>query len=146
MLVLMGRGVSELFARLANELGERAALRVERLGGGEECIELVPRNPAAAKLAVEHDPDGDDEEEELWITVADEAAPEEPGDLEWLEEALRAVVAGRVRVLERSGRHRLEIEVSAGNVRHSTSHDLFRGLLPAPGWRQRARVTQFEPY
>jgi hypothetical protein len=142
----MGRGVSELFARLADELGERATLRVEKLGGGEECIELVPRNPAAAKLAVEHDPDGDDEEEELWITVADEAAPEEPGDLEWLEKALRAVVAGRVRVLERSGRHRLEIEVSAGNVRHSTSHDLFRGLLPAPGWRQRARVTQFEPY
>jgi hypothetical protein len=141
----MGRGVSELFGRLANELGERATLRVEKIGGGEECIELVPRNPAAAKLAVEHDPDEDDEEEELWITVADEAAPE-PGDLEWLEKALRAVVAGRVRVMERSGRHRLEIEISAGNVRHSTSHDLFRGLLPAPGWRQRARVTQFEPY
>jgi hypothetical protein len=142
----MGRGVSELFARLANELGERATLRVEKLGGGQECIELVPRNPAAAKLAIEHDPDGDDEEEELWITVADEAAPEEPGDLKWLEEALRAVVAGRVRVFERSGRHRLEIEISAGNLRHSTSHDLFRGLLPAPGWRHRARVTQYEPY
>jgi hypothetical protein len=106
----------------------------------------VPRNPAAAKLTVEHDPDGDDEEEELWITVADEAAPEKPGDLEWLEKALRAVFAGRVRLLERSGRHRLEIEVSAGDVRHSTSQYLFRGLLPAPGWRRRARVTQFEPY
>ena len=146
MLVLMGRGVSELFARLADELGERATLRVEKLGAGEECLELLPRNPAAAKLAVEHNPDGDDEDEELWITVADEAAPEEPGDLEWLERALRAVVAGRVRLLERSGRHRLEIEVSAGDVRHSTSHYLFRGLLPAPGWRRRARVTQFEPY
>jgi hypothetical protein len=142
----MGRGVSELFARLADELGERATLRVEKLGGGEECIELVPRNRAAAKLAVEHDPHGDDEEEELWVTVADEAAPEEPGDLEWLEKALRAVVAGRVRVLERSGRHRLEIEISAGNVRHSTSYYLVRGLLPAPGWRRRATVTQFEPY
>jgi hypothetical protein len=142
----MGRGVSELIARLADELGERATLRVEKLGGGDECLELVPRNPAAARLAVEHDPDGDDEEEELWITVADEAAPEEPGDLEWLEMALRAVIAGRVRVLEGSGRHRVEIEIGAGDVRHSTSHYLLRGLLPAPGWRRHARVTQFEPY
>jgi hypothetical protein len=141
----MGRGVSELISRLADELGERATLRVEKLGSGDQCLELVPRNPAGARLAVDHDPDGD-EEEELWITVADEAAPEELGDLEWLEMALRAVIAGRVRVLEGSGRHRVEIEFGAGDVRHSTSHDLFRGLLPAPGWRRRARVTQFEPY
>jgi hypothetical protein len=137
----MGRGLSELITRLADELGERATLRAEKLGSGDECLELVPRNPAAASLAVEHDPDGDDEEEELWITVADEPAPEEPGDLEWLEMALRAVIAGRVRVLAGSGRHRVEIEIGAGDVRHSTSHYLFRGLLPAPRWRRHARVT-----
>jgi hypothetical protein len=143
-LAVMGRGVSQLIARLADELGERATLRVETLGGGAECVELVPRNLAAATVTVEHDPNGDDEDEELWITVADEAA--EPGDLEWLETALRAVIAGRVRVLEGSGRYRVEIEVSEDDLRHSTTHDLFRGLLPAPGWRWRAKVTQFEPY
>lgn len=39
-------------------------------------MNYCPENPAAAKLAVEHNPDGDDEDEDLWITVADEAAPE----------------------------------------------------------------------
>jgi hypothetical protein len=60
--------------------------------------------------------------------------------------ALRAVVTGRVRILEGSRRHRVEIEISAGDVRHSTSHDLFGGLLSTPGWRRRAKVTEFEPY
>ena len=39
----------------------------------------------------------------------------------------------------------MEIEVNAEDVRHSTSHDLVRGLLPAPGWRQRAKVTSSSP-
>jgi hypothetical protein len=39
----------------------------------------------------------------------------------------------------------VEIEVNAEDVRHSTSHDLVRGLLPAPGWRQRAKVTSSSP-
>ncbi len=132
--------------RLADKLGERATLRIERLGGGDERIELVSRNPAAAKVVVEHDPDADDQDEEQVFTVADEAAPDVQGDLEWLEQALRAVVAGRVRFIEGSGRYRVEIEVAAGGARHSTAHDLLRGLLPAPGWRRRAAVTQFEPY
>jgi len=66
-------------------------------------VELVPRNPAAATVAIEHSPDADDEDEEVWVTVADEAAPEEPGDLKRLEMALRAVIAGRVKVVEGSG-------------------------------------------
>jgi hypothetical protein len=40
----------------------------------------------------------------------------------------------------------VEIEISAGDVRHSTSHDLLGGLLSTPGWRRRAKVTEFEPY
>jgi hypothetical protein len=40
----------------------------------------------------------------------------------------------------------VEIEVSEDDVRHSTTHDVLRGLLPAPGRRRRAKVTQFEPY
>jgi hypothetical protein len=43
---------------------------------GRNALNYCPENPAAAKLAVEHNPDGDDEDEDLWITVADEAAPE----------------------------------------------------------------------
>jgi hypothetical protein len=76
----MGQGVRAVMARLANELGERATLRTEQLGAGDERVELVPRNPAAATVAIEHSPDADDEDEEVWVTVADEAAPEEPGD------------------------------------------------------------------
>ena len=40
-----------------------------------------------ATATVEHDPDGDDEENELWLTIADDGG--EPADLEWLETALR---------------------------------------------------------
>jgi hypothetical protein len=118
---------------------------IEDLGGGDERVELIPRNPAAAKVVMEHDPDADDQDEEQDFTVADQAAPDVQGDLEWLGQALRAVVAGRVRLIEGSGRYRLEINVAAGDARHSTTHDL-RGLLPAPGWRRRATVTEFEPY
>jgi len=64
------------------------------LAAGTNASNWCPGTPAAAKLAVEHGPDGDDDEEELWVTVADEAAPEEPADLEWLEMALRAVIDG----------------------------------------------------
>jgi hypothetical protein len=142
----MGRGVRELMARLAGEMGERATLRAETLGGGDECVELIPRNPAAAKIAIEHNPDADDVEEERWVTVADEAAPDEPGDLTRLEQIVRAVIAGRVTVIEGSGRYRVEIDVADGDLRHSTARSLVRGFLPAPGWRQRAKVTRFEPY
>ena len=71
----MGRGVRELMARLAGEMGERATLRVETLGGGDECVELIPRNPAAAKIAIEHNPDADDVEEERWVTVPTKPHP-----------------------------------------------------------------------
>jgi hypothetical protein len=96
----MGQGVRAVMARLANELGERATLRTEQLGAGDERVELVPRNPAAATVAIEHSPDADDEDEEVWVTVADEAAPEEPGDLKWLEMALRAVSPAALRSLK----------------------------------------------
>jgi hypothetical protein len=141
----VGRGVTELIARLAGELGERVTVRVEAVDGGEgEIITLLPRNPVAASAAVEHDPDGDDEEDELWLTIADDGG--EPTDLEWLETALRAVFAGRVRAVEGSGRYRLELELSDGDVRTGTSYHFIRGLLPAPGWQGRATVTQYEPY
>ena len=93
---------------------------------------------------MEHDPDGDDEENELWLTIADDGG--EPADLEWLETALRAVFAGRVKTVEGSGRYRLELELSDGDVRRGTWYFFIRGLLPAPGWRQRATVTHYEPY
>jgi hypothetical protein len=137
--------VSELIARFAEELGERVTVRVEAVNEGEsEIITLLPTNPAAATVTVEHDPNGDDEEDELWLTIADEGG--EPADLEWLETALRAVLAGRVKAMEGSGRYRLELELGNGEVRHGTSYFFIRGLLPAPGWRERATVTQFEPY
>lgn len=72
--------MSELLARLAGELGERVTVRIETVDGGEgEYITLLPRNPAAATVTVEHDPDGDDEQDELWLTIADDGG--EPADL-----------------------------------------------------------------
>ena len=137
--------MSELIARLAGELGERVIVRIETVDGGEgEIITLLPRNPAAATVTVEHDPDGDDEQDELWLTIADDGG--EPADLEWLEKVLRAVFAGRVKAVEGRGRYRLELELSDGDVRHGTSYSFIRGLLPAPGWQGRATVTQYEPY
>jgi hypothetical protein len=141
----VGRAVSELIARFADELGERVNVRIETVDGGEgEIITLLPRNPAAATVTVEHDPDGDDENDELWLTIADDGG--EPAYLEWLEPVLPAVFAGRVKTVEGSGRYRLELELSGGDVRHGTSYSFIRGLLPAPGWQGRATATQYEPY
>ncbi|HEX6075957.1 MAG TPA: hypothetical protein VFZ32_11930 [Micromonosporaceae bacterium] len=133
--------VRDFLNQVAEQLGDRASLRVESLDG-DEWIELLPRNPRAAKVAVGYsplDPDAD-----LWITIADEDGGE-PGDLEWLEQVSAAAIAGRVRLIEGSGRHLLEVTVASGDVRGSTAYDL-RGCLPAPFWPRRATVTQFEPY
>lgn len=67
------------------------------LPAGTNALNWCPRNPAAAKLAAEHGPDGDDEEEELWIKVADEAAPESPlisNGLRWRCEPLSMAWTG----------------------------------------------------
>lgn len=132
--------VRDLIANVVEQLGDRASLRIDSPDDGRECIELSPRNPHAAKVTVEYSPANQDEE--LWIAVEGEG---EPGDLGWLEQVVAAAVAGKVRFIEGGGRHRVEITVAPGDVRHSTSYDL-RGCLPAPFWRRRAQVTQFEPY
>jgi hypothetical protein len=55
---------------------------------------------------------------------ADQAAPDEPADLTRLEQNVRAVIAGRVTVIEGSGRYRVEIDVADGasaTARHAAS-------------------------
>lgn len=130
--------VRQLLEQVAAGLGGRALLSIESASEGEERIALVPRNPAAATVAVEY---STGEEQELWITVEDEGVS---GDLDWLRQVIAAVVSGRVRLVEGRGRHRLEIEVGPNDVRSSTSYDV-RGCLPLP-WRRSARITQYESY
>jgi hypothetical protein len=55
------------------------------------------------------------DDDELWITIDDEPVSE-PGDLEWLELAVRTAVTGSVRRIDGTGRHRLEIEVGEGRL------------------------------
>lgn len=126
---------------LVESAGGRAQV-VDRTdaGSGLRVLEVVPEAAGAAGILVEYSaPD----EHELWITVADWG---EHGDLGWLALLVPAVAAGRIRRLDGSGRHRVEIEVGPGDVRTSTSYDGLRAIGPCPRWRQRAALVEFAPY
>jgi hypothetical protein len=137
----MDSSVRKFLEEVASRLGERAALQVEPARGAEERIELIPRNEAAAAVLVEYSPRNEDQE--LYITVAGDS---EPGDLDWLHDVVEAAVAGRVRLIEGLGRHRLEIELAPNDVRSSTSYDALGCLLLPLPWRRWCRIRQFEPY
>ncbi len=107
----------------------------------EELLELVPHNEGAAPVAVLHTPDS--ETNEIVLTVAGDE--ERDVDLAWIAKVVDAAVDGRVRILQGAGRRRMELRMPDG-TRHSTEHLGVRGLLPAPGWTRRARITRFQPY
>jgi hypothetical protein len=129
--------------RVAAELGDRAELRVEATGPGEEFLELMPRAQDAFGILVEQTLASHDE---FWVTVVlgHRRGFGQEGDLDWLKLLVPAVVAGQVTVWEGSGRRRVAVRVGDKDVRHSTEYR--RGCVPVPGWRRRARVTKSAPY
>ena len=138
-----GRAIRELMTRLAAGLEGRAALRVTAAveDGDDELLELVPHNPGAASVSVLHTPGS--ESNEIVLSVAGSEEPDV--DLPWITRVVDAAVDGRVLVQEGAGRRRTELQMADG-TRHSTEHLGVRGLIPAPGWRRRARTTRLQPY
>jgi hypothetical protein len=67
-------------------------------------------------------------------------------DVDFIEDAVWSIAAGRVREVFGPGRSSLEITLSNGSVETETGGTIPLGLLPVPGWRDRGRVQAFRPW
>ena len=137
-ILLVRRTVSE---RLALELTDCARLDF-REGDGFAEYSLIPHNSRAVGLWLAYDRRS--EEYELcfddWAAYADEGR-----DADDVRDAVDAAVRGRVRALQEPGRRRLEVTNAVGEVFDCTGYAVW-AFWPAPGWRRRATVTEYDPY
>lgn len=142
-----GAAVRALLQRYAAEPAGRAELHVVADDDGGEMIDLVPRNPRAAPVTVEHYPTSDGAEVCIGFAHGAPSPVAVAGDrLSWIDDAIASVVAGRLVVHEGPGRRRIELTMPDGETCLLSEIDVPLGCLPLPGWRRRARVTRFEPY
>lgn len=145
-----GAAVRALMRRYAEELGDRADVQFVA-HNYSEIIDLIPRNPRAAMVTVEHRPAFDEVARIGFVggliePASDYSTPDWPGWIEWMDNAIGAVVAGRVVVQAAPGRRRVEIAVLGDEPLVIMEHSFPRGCLPLPGWRRRYQIAQFEPY
>jgi hypothetical protein len=75
-----------------------------------------------------------------WELDRDEAA------VDFMEDLVRSVVAGRVVEVFGPGRSRVEVTLSDGSRAVETGGDGLRGLLPSPGWKSRGHRIRYAPY
>jgi len=122
---------------VAAGLGDRAELRIDESTSDEESIALLPREPGALAVEIEHNHEDDDD---LWCTVAGFG---EEIDLENLRHVVESVVAGRVTIWEGTRARQVSITYAEDDVRSSTE---WRSCLWVPGWRRRAQVVRATPY
>ncbi len=148
--MIEGLAVRSLLGRLAVEWADRAEVCEADEPPG--WVEIVPRNPRAACLRIDYEPDGG---EEVWVGIFVEheqpgipafSEEWEVGTLEDLEALVRAVAAGDVQARFGPGRQMVEVHLADGTVDGSTGYDFPVGCLPLPGWRRRAEVVRFEAY
>lgn len=94
-----------------------------------------------------------------WIEFGDEVILETPGglggrwelgrstqDMDFLEDVVRSVVAGRVVEVTAGDRSRLEVTLADGSLAVETGSVGLRSLLPKPGWRRWGRRITYAPY
>ncbi len=67
-------------------------------------------------------------------------------DIDFLEDVVRSVVAGRVVEVHAGDRSRIEVTLSDGFLAVETGSVGLRGLLPKPGWRRWGRRIEYAPY
>ncbi len=142
--------LAELADRYRRELAGVAGVSVRFIDElGATATTLVPERAGAVGVNWVDFGDGGD----LQVQVESEGGggifEDLPRDLEGLgevEAVADAVVDGRVRELLGAGRSCVEVTEADGSVTAETAHSLWRGLLPAPGWRRRARVIDYLPY
>ncbi len=107
-------------------------------------VELTPRNERAVGV--------------IWFDTGDELQVETVGerggrwelgrteaDAAFVEEVVRAVVAGRVTEVFAPNRSAVTVTFADGSADTETGYGP-GGLLPLPGWRRRGRRVQYEPY
>lgn len=66
--------------------------------------------------------------------------------LDFLEDVVRSVVAGRVVEVTAGDRSRIEVMLSDGSSAVETGRVGVRSLLPKPGWRRWGRRIEYAPY
>lgn len=135
-----------LVRELTEQLGTAATVSVDQ-GPGGSTITVTPTNPASLRMDWEIGTD--------FVTVE---AGQLGGDWEWrtehgsedadnFEDAVRSIVAGRVREAFGPNRSRVTITLSDGNEMSETGIDgCLAALVPRRGWLKTARVVQYEPY
>jgi hypothetical protein len=136
----MANSVRDHFEARADGLKDCATLHIVQVMGGDE-IRLVPHNPDALGVRLHDDNDG---EFEIWFD-RDAGGGEETSEPEHADFYIDAAVTGQVRRLDGPGRSSLQVDSGDGYRTIDSQYDL-SSLFPIPGWRKRAKVTQFAPY
>ncbi len=67
-------------------------------------------------------------------------------DVDFIEQVVRAVAAGRVVEVFGPGRSRVEVTFPDGTQAVETGGVSPRGCLPSPGWVRRGRRVNYAPY
>ena len=126
---------------LAIELGNRAVLReVEEVSEGQRAWTLTRRNPSAITVRVEVDPTNVTALSVEYLDQVDTVG------IDYFPLLVAALISGNVRTLEGAGRKRVEVTAGRKTLTSDTSHEGWRGLLPAPRWKKGARRGVFEAY
>lgn len=67
-------------------------------------------------------------------------------DLDFLEDVVRSVIAGRVVEVSAGDRSRVEVTLADGSSAVETGSVGIRSVLPKPGWQRWGRRTEYAPY
>jgi hypothetical protein len=128
---------------LEQQLGPVA--RVERGGTFASDVRLLPaRQDALAASWIDF---GQDDELHLYAgTQGRWELDRSLEDVAFVEDVVRAIVAGRVREVLAPGRARIVVTVADGTTVRETGYDALVGCLPLPGWRRWGREVRYAPY
>lgn len=135
--------LDDFAAELRAGLGAAADIRHEALTEVITLTEVRPNRRGALMVA--------------WIVMADRQVILQAGeiggtweleqteeDLSFLQRVTLSVIAGRVTF--GAGRSLVEVTLEDGHVDSTSTHRLFEGPFPQPGWRLRGRRVQYLPY
>jgi hypothetical protein len=127
---------------MQRDLADAAEVRWEE----PHSITLIPRNERA--LAVSWFDTGDELQVE---TVGDGNGgrwelPRDDAHAEFLEDVVRAVVAGRVTEVFGVRRSAVTVTFADGTTDMDTGYGFGSGCLPMFGWKRRGRLVRYGPY
>jgi hypothetical protein len=87
---------------------------------------------------------------EIVVSVGDNGGrwelEREPEDVAFVEELVRAAIAGRLTEEVAPGRSRVEVTLSDGSSKAETGYTGLSGCLPMPFWTRWSRKVQYLPY